>query len=96
MDKHKDPVINRVHALTNANNCTKYEQDPGKIVGNREIMNQNSKPPHKISKCHGILRNNPRDPIINRVHALIKDNGCPKYDQDSFHIVGCRVVTKAA
>ena len=45
MDKHKDPVINRVHALTNANNCTKYEQDPGKIVGNREIMNQNSKPP---------------------------------------------------
>ena len=36
MDKHKDPVINRVHALTNANNCTKYEQDPGKIVGNRD------------------------------------------------------------
>ena len=35
-NKHRDPIINRVHALTNANSCTKYEQDPWKIVGNRD------------------------------------------------------------
>ena len=41
--KHKFSIINKVHAPTKANNCTKYEQDPWNIVGYWVVMNQNSK-----------------------------------------------------
>ena len=50
---------------------------------------------HKISKCHWLLDNEHRNPIINRVDAPIKVNDCTKYEQDPLNIVGCRVVTMA-
>ena len=52
MDKHKDPVINRVHALTNANNCTKYEQDPGKIVLFHNIFFSSGEQPEQRIAAH--------------------------------------------
>ena len=33
------------------------------------------------------------DTVINRIHALIKDNSCDKYEQDTRKIVSCRAVT---
>ena len=50
---------------------------------------------HKISKCHWILENEPRNPIINRIHAPTKVNGCPNCEQDLLNIVGCRMVMSA-
>ena len=51
---------------------------------------------HKISKCHRIPENEHTNPIINKVHAPTKVNGCAKYEQDPLNIVGCRVITKTS
>ena len=49
---------------------------------------------HKISKCHWILDNQHKNPIISTVHAHTKINGYTKYEQDPLNIVGCRMVMR--
>ena len=49
----------------------------------------------KVSKCHRIIINIHREPIINRILAPTKVNGCIKYEQNLLHAVGCKAVTRA-
>ena len=36
-NKHRNPIINKVHAPTKVNSCTKYEQNPLNNVGCRVV-----------------------------------------------------------
>ena len=97
-NEHRDPMINRVHDPTMVNGCTKYEHDPLDIVGCRAVTRAGWTSHHvfiKFSKSHRIQENQHRDPQINRVHPPTKVNGCTKYQQDPFNIVGCRAVTRS-
>ena len=46
-------------------------------------------------KCHWILENEHRNPIINRVHDPTKVTGFTEYEQNPLNIVGCGVITRA-
>ena len=78
-----------MHGLYQACLCAKF------FTGDIKIMSRGQEPSaglvqeasksvnaciHKISKCHWILQNEHRSPIINRVHAPTKVTGCTKYE----------------
>ena len=95
-----DTIIRMVHAFTKTNGCLKYDQDPLHIMLCRLIKRAGpnhwsfSQCIHKIMKCHRILENAHRDPIINRVHAPIKVHDRAKYELNLWNNVGCRVVMR--
>ena len=57
--------------------CTKYEQDPWNIVALKRYWIGTQTPFYiqKISKCHRILEDKHRDPILNRIHVHTEPNG---------------------
>ena len=90
--------MSKIHAPTKVNGCIKYEQNLLNIVGSRAVTSQTpvSQCIQKISKCHRILENDIKDPIINQQGSCSYwVNCCIKYEQNLLNTVGCRVVTRA-
>ena len=97
-----DPTIKRVHAPTNVNGCTKYEQDPSYTVCCRVVTragpNNSQYVFIKFQSATGFEKMNiaHRYPIINRVYAPTEVNVCPKYEPDPLNIGGCISVTRVS